>query len=283
MFKLLGEDIATRCGIIGYGVVGQAIGSRLVKNNVNAWVFDTKTQPQVDPVLVNKTKAIFVCVNTPALKGKYDVTNMNKVFESLIMYGYKGLVILISTMGINEYKQLKYKHKDAKFNVMVCPEFLTEKNAASDFYNQTDVTYGPWINKAVDTTFQHALRACKKTGVRFFRKTVEECLLIKTGKNLTLFLKLVAANLVYSEAQYHGLSAKAAQEVINEIYLDERLESYKAYHTVGCHEGTLGVAGTCLPKDVEGKTHSTTIPALNKVFTALTELNIYFRSRKLTK
>jgi UDP-glucose 6-dehydrogenase len=270
-------------GIIGYGVVGSAIGSGFIANSVNSWVYDVKKHPDLCVPWVHHTRAIFVCVNTPAKGYGYDMTNINKVLSLLCDLKYKGLVILISTMGVNEYKMLRYRFIHRAFNLIVCPEFLTEKNAASDFYNQTDIVYGPWTNKAIDDTFKKTLRNCKTqtTPIVFNRKSAEECLLIKTGKNLSLFIKLMAANLVYNEAVHHGISSKQAQSIVDYIHLDPRLNTLTNYNKIGCHENTMGVAGTCLPKDVKGKVYSVDEPKVSGALIALSRLNEFFRTKSV--
>jgi len=266
-------------GIIGYGVVGKAIAAGFDRNAVNAWVLDTKTHPVVVPTTVHQAKAIFVCVNTPAKNGRYDITNLKNALYDLECLKYSGVVIIVSTMGVNEYREIK-NYFGKSLRMVVCPEFLTAENAEEDFYFQRNVIYGPWISPKADAIVREALTDCKDCGITFTRKSAEECVLIKTGKNLTLFLKLIAANLVYAEATHHYLTSKQAQDIVNFIHDDPRLKSEKPYHKVGCHEGTLGVAGTCLPKDAEGKTYSIDNKIVSDAFKALTRLNrLYFRQR----
>lgn len=269
-------------GIIGLGTVGKAVLAGFQRNKIDCWTFDKKINVGPNTYKLNKTKVVFICVNTPSKGGQYDTYNLREALEYLTVYDYKGVVVVVSTIGYKQFSILYNEFKGFKFNLIVSPEFLTAKNAEDDFYfGNANILYGPWINKTVDDIFRKAMKSCKSPYLSFDRRSIAECLAIKTGTNLALFIKLISANMIYSEALDQALTRKQAQSIVDTIFSDPRLESRVNYHTIGNNEGTLGIGGACLPKDVQAKQSSQSNHIERVVIDDLVELNNHYRKIKI--
>lgn len=119
-----------RIGIIGIGVLGEAIKHYYEENSHKIFCYD-KDKNIGSIGEVNKADIIFICVPTP--RGKYNSCDTSIVDEAIgYVRGYK-IVIIKSTVipGTTDALQIKYsQHK-----ILFCPEFLTEKTAHENFQN----------------------------------------------------------------------------------------------------------------------------------------------------
>lgn len=244
-------------GVIGHGTLGKAVTNGLKLNAYKWWSKDPAVPTTRLPNVV-EAKAVFVCVPTPVGPDGYDLNAIEDALSYLINEDYDGIVIMMSTIGVFDHRDLAAWSKDqgAKFHLFVSPEFLTERNAKDELYYSKVVHYGPWVNAALDRKVQAALRAPRLMNVKCVRMSAMECALLKTCRNAVLTQKLLAANLAYLEARGVGISPKKAQELVNEIFKDPRLHTEVRYHKVGNHLGTYGVEGKCLPKDLQAMAFS---------------------------
>ena len=276
------NDAIRTYGIVGMGVVGSSVAAGFYKNNTaDYWTYDTKNPSVGMPSDLKNTTAIFVCVNTPAARNAYQDANLSGALHYLNSRKYKGLVILLSTISYCQYNEMLLDLGGVSFTLMVSPEFLTAKYANNDFYYSHKVLYGPWINKSTDNKFKQAMMDCKDNPIRFDRRSISECFAIKTGRNLALFMKLLTANIIYNEAREHGMDKETCQSVVAMVFDDPRLATEIRYNKVGNHEHTMGIAGECLPKDVQAKGYSQDTHLVNEVIMKLVELNRHFRTIKL--
>ena len=129
-------------GIIGNGFVGNAVARCFSKEfNCNATVkiYDKDPNKSTHSLerTVNESDFIFLSVPTPALEsGEIDLSIVQDVLFSIDKINKKNNIILLrSTVVPGTTKKFQYKFKN--INLVFNPEFLTEKNAVSDFVNQT--------------------------------------------------------------------------------------------------------------------------------------------------
>ena len=130
-------------GVIGWGMVGQAIGKGFATKSENQvyWFDKFKKSPHTLTQVVEKSEFIFVCV--PTLVNDDDsgidpsiVSEVVKASAKLAL-GTRKIIIMKSTVVPGTTVKFVNKHKGVEF--VVNPEFLTEINAPHDFLNPSRV------------------------------------------------------------------------------------------------------------------------------------------------
>lgn len=230
-------------GIIGHGVVGQALDFGFKKLGHTVKVHDIKYDTKIDDLL--DTDIIYVCVPTPALpNGKCDVSIVKAVLTELQHKNYKGdyhggYVVIKSTVppGTTEAFRNCFPNLELAF----VPEFLRERCAITDFVeNHTLLAIGAY----------HAglMHAVKLSHGNYPKKIIDltptEAELLKYYSNVFNAMRVIFANEMYEVAQavdadYQKVkNAFIAKGGIDDIYLD-------------VNDNFRGYGGVCLPKDVK--------------------------------
>lgn len=271
-------------GIIGYGVLGKAMGKCFTKNSVDWWAEDIETQRvpksrRFEKGHLDRTPAVFICVPTPApvFGVGYSLTQIELALGWLRDQEYTGVVVISSTIGAGDYEHLT--RNKYPFHLFVSPEFLREKTAVDDLWNAYYPTiYGPeTMVKAVRGVLLAALRA-RHFSAYYTAVTPETCALIKQGRNLALALKLTSASLVHLNAKAALLSRHENIKVVNRVFSDPRLATSDTYHNVGQYGHKIGFGGNCLPKDVQALATDPNMPDAAKEFLeALVKFNEWMR------
>lgn len=234
-------------GIIGMGVVGQALHGTFKKKHITRTYDINGKWETFEDVL--KTEIIFLCLPTPTkfISGRFQQSNiaLSEVLSSLNEANYKGIIVIKSTVlpGTTEefgiiYPDLKLVHN---------PEFLSEKTAKEDFKNSKSVLISS--------------KDFKNSGVlvEFYKKTFPD-----------LELKFISFNPKITEMAKYMCNVFYATKIsiFNEFYdicqklnIDFREVKTAAMcsndwigmkHTeVPGPDGKRGWGGMCFPKDVE--------------------------------
>ena len=120
-----------RIGVIGLGAVGSSVlhGMSLFHS---CSVYDIIGDYELNDVLA--TEANFVCVPTPGDRdGRLDCSAVDSVLDSMSNCGYKGIVVIKSTVRVGYMNAAEYKFPDLRLVYM--PEFLREKSRFTWFLN----------------------------------------------------------------------------------------------------------------------------------------------------
>ena len=229
-----------KVGIIGYGVVGGAIGQCLKEAGLDVVPYD-KYKKIGSYEQVCQTDLIFVSVPTPTVDGLQDLSPLQDVLLNLSMHNYANTVVIKCTVlpGTCDMMQDQYPNLILAHN----PEFLTERNAAKDFQNQAFVPLSarkPEATASVIKMFDIALpkAACI---VYLDFKTTE---LGKYIHNTFLATKVSFMNEIYDYCQFkninynNALSVATLQGVIGQ-----------SHTKVPGPDGSRGYGGMCFPKD----------------------------------
>lgn len=222
-------------GIIGYGMVGGAVGAWFTK----AKVFDPKKYPDGLP-LVNDCSIVFVCVPTPYKKSTgYDYRAIDLSAKRLTG---KKIVVLKSTVlpGKTAELQKKFPQHTWLFN----PEFLRDKTAVKDFLHPDRQIIGVAKNTA-----KH--RAAAKLAMKLLPKapyqaitTSTEAETIKLAANSFLATKVVFANMIYDLCRLTGADYEQVKLGVGK---DPRITTSMMKVVL---DGYRGYSGKCFPKDV---------------------------------
>ena len=123
-------------GIIGYGVVGKAIGFSFTKIGYNVKVHDIKLDTAMEDVL--ETDIVYVCVPTSSLSsGACDVSIVDETVGLLNKKQYEGVIAIKSTVVPGTTDKLRHKYGLQK--TCFVPEFLRERCAIADFTENVKV------------------------------------------------------------------------------------------------------------------------------------------------
>lgn len=222
-------------GIIGYGMVGGAVGAWFKHANV----FDLKKAPHGMP-RVNASEIVFICVPTPYKKSTgYDFRAIDQSARRLTG---KKIVVLKSTVlpGVTAALQKKYPQHVWLFN----PEFLQDKTAVKDFLKPDRQIIGVARNTPKHRAAARQLLKLLPPAPYQAITTSVEAELIKLFANSFLAMKVVFANMVYDVAQMNGANYEQVKLGIGH---DPRITTSMMKIWM---DGFRGYSGKCLPKDV---------------------------------
>lgn len=226
---------AGRVGIIGYGMVGGAVGAWFKR----AAKYDLNKHPDGLPD-VNKCGIVFICVPTPYKKsGGYDYRAIESTAKRLT--GRK-IVVLKSTVlpGKTTELQKRYPQHTWLFN----PEFLRDKWAVKDFIEPDRQIVG--IARKTTKHLAAARLVMKLLPPAPYQAitTSTEAELIKLFANTFLATKVVFANMMYDVSRRLGADYQAVRGGVGN---DPRITS--SMMNVW-YEGFRGYGGKCFPKDM---------------------------------
>lgn len=216
-------------GIIGYGMVGQAVEFGFPKTT--KFIVDPKYNDNtIDDLIASSPEAIFVCVPTPD-GDEFQI--LQKVLDEL-QTKFNGLIIVKSTVPSKFL---------SGYNVVFNPEFLSRNTSFTDFVSPSYVIFGgepELCNAAVDIYNKYSVVNMANTYI----VDIPTATLIKYTMNSFFALKVTFMNEVYEAANKSG----ADYDVLAGILIQHPWLG--AYHfQVPGHDGSRGFGGPCLPKD----------------------------------
>tara|TARA_Y100000385_G_C12994985_1_gene594532 strand:+ start:342 stop:1187 length:846 start_codon:yes stop_codon:yes gene_type:complete len=230
-----------KIAIIGCGFVGNAL-----INGLNADVTTLKIDPKFGTDIQNlsafKPDAIFICVPTPmSSSSDQDLSILNSVIFDLQKISVDCLVIIKSTVLPNHIDKYKNKFREFVYN----PEFLTERNANSDFINAELILFGGEdlsVSKLSDIYGEYT--KCKNKN--YFKTDVITASLIKYSINSFLATKVIFFNELFNVFKKSN-SNEAWKNIIEIMKQDSRIGN--SHMDVPGPDGRFGYGGACFPKD----------------------------------
>jgi len=226
-------------GIIGNGFVGES----------QAFAFSPTADVRIydiDPLRATHTleetleqEFIFVALPTPmGMDGSQDISYIEKFFES-ITPNEQNIFIIKSTVLPGTTQGLIDKYG---YNIVFCPEFLTERTAKLDMLTQSRVIFGgdETLTKRVEELFTD--RFMNRNIIHTDSKTAEY---IKYMNNTFFATKVAVINEFYRLAVEIGVNW---DDALYGFASDGRVGD-SHIHVPG-PDGKLGYGGTCFPKDV---------------------------------
>ena len=226
-------------GIIGNGFVGES----------QAFAFSPTADVRVydiDPLKATHTleetleqEFIFVALPTPMrMNGSQDISYIERFFESITpkedtIFIIKSTVLPGTTEGLVQ----KYG-----YNIIFCPEFLTERTAKLDMLTQARIIFGgeESLTKRVQELFNE--RFMNRHIILTDSKTAEY---IKYMNNTFFATKVAVMNEFYRLGMEIGVNW---DDALYGFASDGRIGD-SHLHVPG-PDGRLGYGGTCFPKDV---------------------------------
>ncbi len=227
-------------GIIGNGFVGNAVYQNF-RDKVTTKVYDIDKNRSLNSLHEVLTQNfVFVCLPTPMTSnGSCDTSIIDNFFKTLStnLDNKETIFIIKSTVPVGTTKKYAERHR-----VIHNPEFLTARNAVSDF------------SKSDRNIIGGDRELCDKFAQMFFLNfphipniivSSDESEAIKYFSNTFLAYKVSYFNKMYDFCQSLGLDyAKVAQGVS----ADHRIGT--SHTKVPGIDNDRGFGGTCFPKDL---------------------------------
>ncbi|MBT4835344.1 UDP-glucose/GDP-mannose dehydrogenase family protein [Candidatus Woesearchaeota archaeon] len=243
-----------KIGIIGRGFVGSAVEYGFSEKsgwNAEIRIYDkdkTKSTHSLNET-INESDYIFLSVPTPSNKdGSIHLDIIYSALEEINKINKRkdNIVLIRSTVTPGTTNEIQKSFPN--LNIVFNPEFLTEKNANSDFINQSRVILGG--NK------DHTNKIAKLFKERFgddlpvIQTNYETAEFIKYMNNCFLATKVSFMNemkLIANESEVNWETA------IEGFTKDERVG--KSHIQVPGPDGKFGFGGSCFPKDMQAMIH----------------------------
>jgi UDPglucose 6-dehydrogenase len=236
-----------RLGVVGSGFVGGAVINGFNEPNVEMWVVDPK---KTDTTLLQMACAephlTFICLPTPeSSDGSVNVTVVDQVLADLNKFGYKGIVVIKSTITPDHLQRFV---KEYNLRIVYNPEFLTEANAHDDFINPPmQILGGVWED--CETVERAYVEFSKVKVVPTFKTDIVSASLLKYTINSWLATKVSFMNELY---QLHKASGARTSwdQFTDMLQRDKRVGD--SHLRVPGPDGQFGFGGHCFPKDTAG-------------------------------
>jgi len=233
-------------GIVGQGFVGNAVYQKF-KNYYDVLTNDLDENKSTSTIdnLVRLCDTIFLCLPTPMKpSGECDVSILEDVLDNIDLITdnleTRRTVVIKSTIppGTTE----KFNSRYESLNIVFNPEFLTERNAVSDYENQNRIILG---GPRPTTTELKQIFSKVFPKARIIKTNSTYAEMVKYTTNTFLSTKVSFANEIYEICQRVGADY---DKVIEYATLDERLG--ESHWGVPGHDGDFGFGGHCFPKDL---------------------------------
>ena len=253
-----------KIGIIGLGFVGGAILQSFQVKNIDVIAYDKYKNGGIgnlSNILI--CDIVFLCLPTlfSDETQSYDKSAIYEICNDLEQSGYKGLVVLKSTVEPETTNKLSEKYKSLK----IChnPEFLTARTAFEDFHNQTHIVigYGPNVvngpNCVNANKFMDGPNAAYGNNlIQFYSEyypiaDISVCSAIES-ESMKIFCNSFYASKIMLFNEYYLLCKNNGSDFnkIKSIMLKNKW--INPMHTdVPGHDGLLGYGGACFSKDTK--------------------------------
>ena len=259
-------------GIIGQGFVGNAVYQKF-KQYYEIKTFDldsTKANSTKEDVL--ESKIIFVCLPTPMNHdGSCNVSLVESTIKDIATHGKTQIVVIKSTVSPGTTARINSLHPNLQ--IVFNPEFLTERNAVSDYENQNRIILGG-PRPATTELKQVFSKVFPKAHIIKTDSTHAE--MVKYLTNTFLSVKVSFANEIYQICDKLKIDY---DKVVEYATMDERLG--ESHWSVPGHDGDFGFGGHCFPKDLQAMIHlSDVLETTSNVLNAARDTNDKVRKNR---
>lgn len=226
-----------KIGVVGYGVVGEAIASVFSDKGHKVLVNDIKPLDfsESKETLMKGCDFVFLCLPTPTNGEGCDISALEDTFDEIGQCRSGAIVVVKSTVppGTTRKFAKEYPH----LNIVYSPEFLTEANAKEDFKDPDRV-----VLAGEEEHRRKVRKLFQDFDTEFVThddyKTAE---MSKYASNLLLATKVSFANQMKILCDELDIDSK---EVMDVVTRDSRISQHHLDPLLGPFEGM------CLPKDL---------------------------------
>lgn len=233
-------------GIIGYGIVGQALAygfsGSLIESNYRILFYDKYKKSEPLSAVVRKSEFIFICLPTPMKKNEsgIDLSIIEKSIKEITKYtnNTDKIIVIKSTVVPSTTSGLERKYPKTKF--CFNPEFLTEANYLEDFVNADRTIIGAsndLVSRRVVAFYKQRFPKMK-----IFQTDPTTAEMVKYMANTYLATKVIFANQMFDLCESLGVKY---EEVKSMVVADRRI--YNSHLDITTDRG---FGGKCFPKDM---------------------------------
>jgi UDP-glucose 6-dehydrogenase len=237
-------------GLIGKGVVGNALYHCFIKKNLNIIIYDKfKNIGKINDLLI--CDIIFICLPTLFNESSlsFDKNSFFEICNFLSINNFKNLIVIKSTLEPESSNLLS-----TTYNLNIChnPEFLSTSTALSDFENQSHIVLGISVN-CNQLLFNQLFDFYK---FHFPNSIISIC-----TSNESELMKLAINNFYAVKIQFFNelflLSQKINLTDFNNVKNMMLKNNWiNPMHTnVPGNDGKLSYGGLCFPKDTNAFLH----------------------------
>jgi DNA-binding MarR family transcriptional regulator len=227
-------------GVIGYGMVGQAVAYGF--SNSNIFIYDKFKKSLTLKEVVDKSDYIFICLPTPIKKDEsgIDLSIVDENIKAITKYtnNTDKIIIIKSTVipGTTRGYIKKYPKSLFCFN----PEFLTERAFLQDFINSDRIVIGSdnsLVFRRVSSIYQSIV-----PNTLIFQTDPTSAEMVKYMANCLLASRVIFANEMYDICEKLHINY---EEVKKMVAADKRIGDSHLNITA-----LRGFGGKCFPKDL---------------------------------
>ena len=233
-------------GIIGAGVVGDAMIHSFRSHSVNVVVYD-KYKQIGSLIQLLGCDIIFVCLPTPHTgegEQPYDVSEIVSTLKQLSRVGFVGSIVLKSTLapGTTDALQALFPTLQLFHN----PEFLSSKTAQKDFHNQKHIVIG------CTSSGYDRLAPLQRLYTMLYPTAEISICSAQESETMKLFCNSFYASKILLFNQFHEICHRQQCDFSTVVRLMLKNKWIHPMHTqVPGHDGQFGFGGACFPKDVQ--------------------------------
>jgi len=192
-----------KVGIIGYGIVGKAVGEGFASKKTNqVYWYSIGKGPWTPEEVIEKSEFLFVCVPTPMFAdgSGIDLSIINDVvkFVAPKIKGTKKILTIKSTVVPGTTAALAKKYPGVNFAMN--PEFLTEKHAPQDFLHPDRTVIGA-MSPAIGKRLAQLYIDLYGKKAKIFVTDTMTAEMVKYMANTYLATKVIFANEIWAMCQ----------------------------------------------------------------------------------
>lgn len=229
-----------KIGIVGFGIVGQALANGFSKDSILYFDKFKNSTPLED--VVSNSDFIFICLPTPMFEDEsgIDLSIIEEMVDRVakLTAGTTKIIVIKSTVVPGTTKKLQNKYPESKFAFN--PEFLTEAHYLDDFIHPDRTIIGSFEYGTGERIAQLYRARFPEVPIFLTEPTTAE--LAKYMSNCYLALKVAFANQVYDIAETLKVDY---DEVKKLVVADQRINDTHMDVTA-----ERGFGGKCFPKDL---------------------------------
>lgn len=231
-------------GVIGWGVVGQAVGRGFETKGHKVFWYDKykKGSDSIDKV-IRESEFLFLCLPTPMTPDEsgIDLLVMNQAVAKVApkISGTDKILVIKSTVVPGTTFSFKKKYPNVNFAMN--PEFLTEANALGDFLKPDRTVIGAFT-QSVSARLAGLYQDLYGPGSKIFITDPTTAEMVKYMSNALLATKVIFANEMYDLCTALGIKY---EEVKDMVAADSRIGPSHLNVTT-----LRGFGGKCFPKDI---------------------------------
>lgn len=246
--------VILRIGIVGCGIIGEALKQWIELNNPDCKIFICDPPKGLNDDLT-QCDCIFISIHIPTEEdGTQDLSLLEEILSNLP----DKPIFIRTTLLPGTCKKLR---ENFSKDIYFMPEFLTQRTAYEDFCQQ-------------DMIFTGEVELLKKIfpNKKYIIMSSEEAEITKYAHNVFGALKVTYFNGIYDIAKKMGCNYENIQKgILVSNYINPN-------HTiVPGPDGQLGYGGKCFPKDVNAFVDITQNYPIGKLLSQVPELNAIFR------